>query len=63
LTPPLDQRTNGPDHLQIHSGDQPVAILPAPLAAGFFLSSQAAAPATRCACRRTGGDIIVPQDE
>jgi hypothetical protein len=35
LTPLLDQRTIGSDHLQIRY--QSGAILPAPLVAGFFL--------------------------
>src|SRR5258708_38786067 len=46
LTPPLDQRTIGADHLWVRWSTS-CETLPAPLVAGFFLSSQAAAPAAR----------------
>jgi hypothetical protein len=46
LTPPLDQRTIGSDHLRVAPEVVDIVYLPA-LVAGFFLSSQAAAPVAR----------------
>jgi hypothetical protein len=48
---PLDQRTHWLRSPSDSLGDQSGAILPASLVAGFFLSSQAAAPAAQ-GCRR-----------